>query len=140
MHGRGRKRGLDDPFKDPARGAEGYAIFDAEEILAGADAYILKHVIHDWDNGSAARILMNCRRAMPENGRLLIVEGIYPSRADPSFASRRAFTSDVNMPVSTGGRQRSEGEFRALYATAGFALRSIVPTQAGISIIEGVRS
>jgi len=44
------------------------------------------------------------------------------------------------MLVSTGGRQRSEGEFRALYATAGLALRSIVPTQAGVSVIEGVRS
>jgi hypothetical protein len=77
---------------------------------------------------------------MGEKGKLLIVEGIYPSRIDRSFASRRAITSDVNMLVNTGGRQRSEAEFRALYAAAGFRLLRVVPTQAGVSVIEGWRA
>jgi SAM-dependent methyltransferase len=111
-----------------------------KEVPAGADAYILKHVIHNWNDDRAVVILKNCHRAMGEKGKLLIVEGIYPSRIDRSFASRRAITSDVNMLVNTGGRQRSEAEFRALYAAAGFRLLRVVPTQAGVSVIEGWRA
>jgi hypothetical protein len=109
------------------------------EVPAGADAYLLKHVIHDWNDDRAVTILKNCRRAMGENSKLLIVEGVYPPRIDQSFASRRAVTSDVNMLVNTGGRQRSEAEFRALYDAAGFTLLRIVPTQAEVRVIEGVR-
>ena len=76
---------------------------------------------------------------MGANSKLLIVEGVYPPRIDQSFASRRAVTSDVNMLVNTGGRQRSEAEFRALYDAAGFTLLRIVPTQAEVRVIEGVR-
>jgi hypothetical protein len=110
-----------------------------KEVPAGADAYLLKHVIHDWNDDRAVTILKNCRRAMGEESRLLIVEGVYPPRIDQSFATRRAVTNDVNMLVNTGGRQRSEAEFRALYDTAGFALLRIVPTQADVRVIEGVR-
>jgi hypothetical protein len=110
-----------------------------KDVPAGADAYLLKHVIHDWNDDRAVTILKNCRRAMGENSKLLIVEGVYPLRIDQSFASRRAVTSDVNMLVNTGGRQRSEAEFRALYDAAGFTLRRIVPTQSEVKVIEGVR-
>ena len=108
------------------------------EVPAGGDAYVLKHVIHDWDDERATAILGNCRRAMGERGKLLIVEGVYPPRIDDSFAARGAAANDVNMLVNTGGRQRSEAEFRALYAAAGFALTRIVPTLAPVSVIEGV--
>lgn len=109
-------------------------------VPTGGDAYILKHVIHDWDDARAVTILKNCHRAMGTHGKLLIVEGVYPPRIDQSDASRGAASNDVNMLVCTGGRQRSEAEFRSLYDAAGFKLTSIVPTQVGVSIIEGVWS
>jgi len=111
-----------------------------ERTPQGGDAYVLKHVIHDWNDERAVVILRNCRQAMPENGRLLIVEGVYPPRIDQSLESRGAAANDVNMLVNTGGRQRSEAEFRALYEAAGFKLTRIVPTPARASVIEGVRS
>lgn len=85
-----------------------------KEVPAGGDAYILKHVVHDWDDERAVKILKNCHRAMAEQGKLLIVEGVYSARIDQSADSRRAAANDVNMLVRTGGRQRSEAEFRSL--------------------------
>jgi SAM-dependent methyltransferase len=111
-----------------------------ETIPDGFDAYLLKHVIHDWDDASALRILENCRRAMGPEGKLLIVEGVYPPRIDHSAESRGAAANDVNMLVCTGGRQRSEAEFRDLYAAAGFHLTRIVPTTVASCVIEGARS
>ena len=108
------------------------------EVPGGADAYVLKHVIHDWDDERARTILANCHRVVPPNGRLLLVEGVYPPRIDGSPESRGAAANDVNMLVSTGGRQRSEAEFRSLYSAAGFRLTKIVPTPARASVIEGV--
>jgi len=108
------------------------------EVPAGADAYVLKHVIHDWDDERARAILANCRRVIPPSGKLLVVEGVYPARIDGSLESRGAAANDVNMLVATGGRQRSEAEFRSLYSATGFRLTSIVPTLARVSVIEGV--
>jgi hypothetical protein len=108
-----------------------------EAVLEGFDAYLLKHVIHDWDDARAVRILENCRRAMGPQARLLIIEGVYPSPIDGSPASRGAAANDFNMLVCTGGRQRSEAEFRELYAAAGFRLTRIIPTQAAACVIEG---
>src|SRR5439155_1264007 len=88
----------------------------------------------------AVRILRNCRRAMKAEGKLLIVEGVYPERIDQSVVSRGAAANDVNMLVCTGGRQRAEAEFRALFDAAGFELTRIVPTQAMSSVIEGARA
>jgi hypothetical protein len=98
---------------------------------------MMKHVIHDWDDERATAILKVCRAAMPSHAKLLIVEGVYPPRVDTSGDSRGAAANDVNMLVATGGRQRSEAEFRALYAGAGFRLTRIVPTPARVSVIEG---
>ena len=109
-----------------------------EAVPEGADALLLKHVIHDWNDEQAARILRSCRRAMGAGARLLIAEGLYPQRIDSSLESRGAAANDVNMLVATGGRQRSEQEFRALYDRAGFELTKIVPTAARLSLIEGV--
>jgi SAM-dependent methyltransferase len=109
-----------------------------EALPAGADACLLKHVIHDWNDADAARILARCREALPPDGRLLIVEGLYPARIDRSLASRGAAANDVNMLVCTGGRQRSEAEFAALFEAAGLRLHRIVPTLGMVSVIEGV--
>jgi hypothetical protein len=108
-----------------------------KEVPRGGDAYVLKHVIHDWDDERATAILRNCRRAMTAGGTLLIVEGVYPPRIDQSLAGRGAAANDVNMLVNTGGRQRSEAEFRTLYDAAGFTLTRIVPTPARVAVIEG---
>jgi O-methyltransferase domain len=108
-----------------------------EAVPPGADAYLLKHVIHDWDDEQATAILARCRAAIGDEGTLLLVEGIYPEHIDRSLGSRGAAANDVNMLVCTGGRQRSEREFRELFAAAGFQLTRIVPTPANVCVIEG---
>jgi hypothetical protein len=109
-----------------------------KEVPDGGDAYLLKHVIHDWNDDRATEILRTCRRAMGAEAKLLIVEGVYPRRIDQSDESRGAAANDVNMLVCTGGRQRSEAEFRSLYDAASFRLARIVPTQTPVKVIEGV--
>ena len=109
-----------------------------KDVPRGGDAYLLKHVIHDWNDERAIEILRACRRAMKPDAKLLIIEGVYPPRIDQSPASRGAAANDVNMLVCTGGRQRSEPEFRALYEAAGFTLTRLVPTPPlQTSVIEG---
>lgn len=109
-----------------------------EDVPRGGDAYVLKHVIHDWNDERATAILQNCRRAMGTGGTLLLVEGVYPARVEQSAECRGAAANDVNMLVNTGGRQRAEHEFRALFDAAGFTLTRVVPTPMPISVIEGV--
>jgi hypothetical protein len=109
-----------------------------QEVPRGADAYLLKHVIHDWDDAHAIIILSTCRRAMHSDAKLITIEGVYPARIDQSEESRGAAANDVNMLVCTGGRQRSEAEFRSLYGTAGLRLTQIVPTAMPVKLIEGV--
>jgi hypothetical protein len=110
---------------------------DFFESVPPADAYLLKHVIHDWDDERAVAILRNVRGVLPARGRVLIAEGLYPERIDTSPECRGAAANDVNMLVCTGGRQRSEQEFRDLYAAAGLRLVRIVPTPARLALIEG---
>ncbi len=108
-----------------------------KDAPSGGDAYILKHIIHGWNDERALTILKNCRRVVPPNGKLLIIEFMYPQPIDQSLESRVTAVDDVNMLVRTGGRQRSEAEFRSLYDAAGFELTRIVPTQVMVSVIEG---
>ena len=109
-----------------------------QDVPRGADAYLLKHVIHDWDDARAVTILSTCRRAMHPDAKLITIEGVYPARIDQSEESRGAAANDVNMLVCTGGRQRSEAEFRSLYRMAGLRLTQIVPTAMPVKLIEGV--
>lgn len=101
-----------------------------EAIPAGADAYLLKGVIHDWNDESAVRILRNCRRAMRSDGRLVIVDTVVTERSDPAQAMM-----DVLMMVLTGGRERTDSEFRSLLDDAGFSLMKITPA-VGASVLE----
>lgn len=95
----------------------------------GGDAYLLKSVIHNWDDEKAAAILRNCRDAMADKGTLLLVERVMPARVEsPSLG--RIVWSDVNMLVNTHGRERTEAEYRDLFAVAGFELTDLVPTSA----------
>jgi len=109
-----------------------------KEVPGSGDAYLLKQNIHDWDDESAVKILKNCRCAMGAQSKLLIIAGVYPARIDQSAMSRGAAANDVNMLVATGGRQRSEAEFRPLFEGAGLGLTRIVPTATAISVTEGV--
>jgi hypothetical protein len=105
-----------------------------ESIPNGADAYFLRHIIHDWDDEKALRILENVRRAMGEEGRVLVVESVIPPGNDPCFGK----LLDLTMLVIPGGQERTEDEYRTLFGKAGFRLSRIVPTQAEVSVIEGV--
>jgi hypothetical protein len=108
-----------------------------ESVPAGADAYILKSVIHDWDDEHAIAILKNCHPAMTENGRLLLIENVLPSGNAPSFGK---FLDLEMLLITPGGRERTEAEFRNLFEAAGFNLTKITPTQSQLSVIEGVKA
>jgi hypothetical protein len=100
----------------------------------GADVYLLRHIIHDWDDDRAIRILENVHRAIDMNGRLLVVESVIPPGNEPFFGK----LLDLTMLVIPGGRERTEEEFRHLFGQAGFRLSRIIPTQAEVSVLEGV--
>lgn len=110
-----------------------------EAVPAGYDAYLIKHVIHDWDDARAIRILTRVREAIGDTGApVLLVEGLYPSAIDTSFEAAGAARNDCNMMVVTGGKQRTEAELRALYEPAGLTLSRVIPTGVGASIVEGL--
>jgi hypothetical protein len=89
-----------------------------ESVVPGGDAYVLKWIVHDWDDQRALRILGRCRQALPDAGRLLLVETVLPPGNTPSPGK----LADLAMMVWTGGRERTEAEYRALLAAAGFVL------------------
>lgn len=89
-------------------------------VPEGADAYLLKRILHDWNDQDAARILGNVRRAIPANGKLLLLESLVDSPVNP------AGLTDLVMLV-IGGRERTEADFRSLLESSGFSLRRIVP-------------
>ncbi|MGH7770163.1 MAG: methyltransferase [Candidatus Binatia bacterium] len=104
-------------------------------VPPGGDAYILKHIIHDWDDERSIRILRKCHGAMRRGGKLLLAEVVIGAGAKSLFAS----LLDLEMLVLTpGGRERTREEFEKLYQTAGFKLTGITGTGTHISIVEGV--
>ena len=105
-------------------------------VPGGADAYLLKTVLHDWDDAQCARILHNCRKAMPPHGKVLLVEQVMPERIQASLPHRRAAVMDLNMLVMLGGRERTAGEFRELLATAGLLVRGFTRTALDFNVIE----
>jgi len=101
-------------------------------VPGGADIVTLKDIIHDWDDERALAILRNTRSAMAGAGRLLLVERLIPPGNAPSYGK----LVDVAMLVLTGGRERTEDEYRALLTSAGFTTRRVVPVSGETSIIE----
>lgn len=93
-----------------------------QHVPEGADLYVLKSVLHNWDEGSATRLLRTCRRAMPGHSLLAVIERVIDDNA-PAESDVR---SDLNMLVSLGGRERSAGEFDLLLRSAGLAPREQV--------------
>lgn len=109
----------------------GGSFFDS--IPAGADAYLLRHIIHDWYDDQALTILRHVHRAMDKDSRLLVVESVIPRGNAPSFGK----LLDLTMLLIPGGQERTAEEYENLYAAAGFRLTRIVPTRAEVSVIEG---
>ncbi|MDQ3812769.1 MAG: acetylserotonin O-methyltransferase [Armatimonadota bacterium] len=109
---------------------------DFFESVPSGDGYILKNIIHDWDDEKAAAILRNIHRAMAPDGarKLLLVEFVLAPRNEPSMGK----LIDLEMLLLPGGRERTEEEYRSLLASAGFELTRIVPTRSPMCIIEGV--
>lgn len=107
-----------------------------KSVPEGGDAIIMKWIIHDWNDEQSIAIMQNCHRALPENGKLILVEAVVPPGNEMHFAK----FIDLNMLVMTGGRERTEEEFRRLYEAAGFRLTQVVATESPFSVIEGVRA
>jgi ubiquinone/menaquinone biosynthesis C-methylase UbiE len=107
------------------------SFFDA--VPEGAGAYILRHIIHDWDEDKCLTILRNCHRAMSPESKLLVIESVIPSGNGPFHGK----FLDLVMLLIPGGKERTEDEYRGLFERAGFELTQIVPTGTEISIIEG---
>lgn len=105
-----------------------------ESVPEGADGYLLQQIIHDWDDERARKILANCRRAMAPGGRVLVVDSVMRSDSGPDQA--KIFDLHL-MLLTSGGRERTEEEFRALFASAGLELAAIHHTPVGLAIIEG---
>jgi hypothetical protein len=101
-------------------------------VPSGGDAYIMKHIIHDWDDEKAALILSNIRKVLPKDGRVILIEAVIPSGNEPGLGK----ILDLEMLVMPGGKERTEQEFRALFDRAGFELTRIVPTPSPLSIVE----
>ncbi|MBL8796931.1 MAG: methyltransferase [Planctomycetia bacterium] len=104
-----------------------------EAVPPGADAYLMRHIIHDWDDEKSLTILRNCRKAMGGAEKLLVVEGVVLPDNQPSISK----FFDLAMMVLPGGMERTEDEYRRLSEAAGFRLTRIVPTKTWISVIEG---
>jgi hypothetical protein len=109
-------------------------------VPIGGDAYLLSRVIHDWDDERAIAILDACRRAIGNEGRVLLVERLMPARVVASHAAQSSSLSDLNMMVMNGGRERTEAEYRELLDRAGLALARIVRIETGASVLEAQRA
>ena len=103
-------------------------------VPSGADAYLMKHIIHDWDDDKAHVILRNIRTALEgrRNGRLVLIEAVIAQGNQPDFGK----LVDLEMMLMPGGRERTAREFAELFARAGFELTQIVPTESMLSVIE----
>jgi hypothetical protein len=104
-------------------------------VPSGADAHVMKWIIHDWNEEKCQTILTNCHHALPANGKLILIEAVVPSTSEPHFSK----FIDLNMLVMTGGRERTGEEYRELLAKAGFELTRLIPTLSPMSIVEAVR-
>jgi SAM-dependent methyltransferase len=105
-----------------------------KDVPEGADVYIMKKVIHDWDDERAVKILDNCRRVLAPGGKVLVAETIVPPGNDPHPIK----LSDLNMLAVTGGMERTQEQYARLFARAGLRLARVVPTRSPVSILEGV--
>lgn len=107
-----------------------------KSVPAGGDAYLMKHIIHDWDDERALTILQNIKQAMNPNGRVLLVESVIADGNNQDFGK----LMDIEMLVSPGGKERTAAEYEELLARAGLRMTRIIPTKSAYSVIEAVTS
>jgi hypothetical protein len=107
------------------------SFFDA--VPQGADAYILRHIMQDWDDEKCRKILRNCHRAMLPASKVLVIESVIPPGNEPYDGK----FLDLVMLLIPGGKERTENEFRALFERSGLELTRIVPTATEYCIVEG---
>jgi hypothetical protein len=107
------------------------SFFDA--VPEGADAYIMRHIIHDWDDEKCLTILRACHRAMRPASKLLVIESVIPPGNEPFHGK----FLDLVMLLIPGGKERTANEYQTLFERAGFKLTQIAPTGSDVSIVEG---
>jgi hypothetical protein len=112
----------------------GGSFFDG--VPPGADAYLMKYIIHDWDDAKCARILGHCRDALAPAGRVLVIDRVIAPGNDPDWSK----WLDVNMLVGPGGRERTLAEFERLFAGADLRLVAQHPTASPLSVLEVERA
>ncbi len=125
--------------EDPSSRCELIAADLMQSVPAGADVYMIKHVLHGRQDAEAVTILRNCREVIPLNGSLLIIEFILPpivSHADPQLEGH--LMSDLNMLAVTGGKERNEREWRTLLEQAGFILTGVYPVGGDTLMVRNV--
>jgi hypothetical protein len=103
-----------------------------EDVPEGGDLYLLKSIVHDWNDDRAELILRTCRQAMAPRARLLLIERVIPPGNTPSFAK----WMDLNMLIVADGRERTEAEFASLLDRTGFVLQRVIPTSSPVSLVE----
>ena len=106
-----------------------------ESVPAGGDVYLLKHILHDWNDDECVKILRNVREAMALDGRVVVVEMLITDKGPPSPAP----LLDLNMLVMLTGKERTTKDFAALFAKAGLKLHAVTPTQSPVAVIEARR-
>ena len=108
-----------------------------ETAPAGADAVIMKHILHDWNDDDSIRILRHCHRVLPRAGRVLVVEAVVPPPGEQGWAK----LLDLEMlAITPRGRERTEGEYAELFAKGGFRMTRVVPTLSPVSVVEGEKA
>jgi hypothetical protein len=109
------------------------------ETVPRADAYVLKHIIHDWDDEHCLRLLRNCHASMDGNGRIICVDSVLPPMGDTGGTPAKFL--DLLMMLSIKGKERTRQQWEALYAAAGFRVTGVTPLRDnfGTSIVEGVK-
>jgi hypothetical protein len=105
-----------------------------QQVNVTANAIMMRHIIHDWDDARCITILKNCRDAVGPNGKVLVVESIVPSGNEPGFVK----WLDLTMLVIPEGKERTEAEYRELFAAAGLKLERVVHTAGELDILEAV--
>jgi hypothetical protein len=114
---------------------EAFGCYFFISVPAVVDVYLMKRIIHDWPDDRCIKILRNCHNIMAKDAKLLVVEMVMPEQATPSTP---AVMWDLHMMVMLNGIERTEAEFRNLFSATDFNLTRVIPTESGMSIIEGV--
>ena len=105
-------------------------------VPRGGDAYLMKYILHNWDDENSVRILTKCREAMNPKGRILVADPVIPPGDKPDWGK----LLDIQMMVVVPGKERTKEEFAALFKRAGLKLTRVLPTRCPLSLVEAVRA